>query len=163
MKKTTPYIFLAVLFVTLTFILGVRYGQRVEQANKVINYLISLPPTKSPISPPPVAFSSYENKDCGIRFLIPSTVKIQYESTSSGKFNEKGVMTFQFDCTATIENYEKTATEEVRFQNKKILVENAGGMMRFQIINPRNGKLIYLYLNPRLFPLFEKSLEFISP
>ena len=121
--KISPYIFLAILTIILIFIIGVRYGQKVEQTNKIVNYLISLPPTKAPVTPAPVAFTAFENKYCGIRFLTPSTLKIQYESTSSAKFNEAGKMTFQFDCRPGIglEDDEKNATAEIKFQNKKIL------------------------------------------
>ena len=156
---------MAVLFVILAFILGTRYGQKVEQTNKAINYLISLPPTKPPPTPIPLEFKTYENKVCGIRFLLPSTINIQYESSRSAKFNENGVMTFQFDCRPAIGlgDDEKIATQEIKFQNKKILAGKSADSVRFIVSNPKNGKSIYVNINQSLFPLFEKSLEFITP
>lgn len=43
MKKTS-YIFLFLLFIILIFILGVRYGQKVEKNNKVVDYILSITP-----------------------------------------------------------------------------------------------------------------------
>ena len=42
--KIKPYLFLFSLVVILTFILGVRYGQKVEKNNKVVDYLLSITP-----------------------------------------------------------------------------------------------------------------------
>ena len=49
MKK--PLLFLFALLILLAFILGVRYGQRVEKNNKVVDYLLSITPI--PLSPSP--------------------------------------------------------------------------------------------------------------
>jgi len=48
--KVKPYLFLFSLVVILAFILGVRYGQRIEKNNKVVDYLLSITPL--PSSPP---------------------------------------------------------------------------------------------------------------
>ena len=42
--KQGSYIFLFLLIVLLIFILGVRYGQKVEKNNKVVDYLLSITP-----------------------------------------------------------------------------------------------------------------------
>ncbi|MFA6532457.1 MAG: hypothetical protein WCT22_00490 [Patescibacteria group bacterium] len=43
MKKTS-YIFIFLLILILIFILGVRYGQKVEKNNKVVDYILSITP-----------------------------------------------------------------------------------------------------------------------
>ena len=43
MKKTS-YFFLFFLLVVLIFILGVRYGQKVEKNNKIVDYILSITP-----------------------------------------------------------------------------------------------------------------------
>jgi len=43
MKKTS-YIFIFLLVLILIFILGVRYGQKVEKNNKVVDYILSITP-----------------------------------------------------------------------------------------------------------------------
>lgn len=42
--KLNSYIFLFVLFIVLTFILGVRYGQKIEKNNKVVDYILKITP-----------------------------------------------------------------------------------------------------------------------
>ena len=55
--KIKPYLFLFFLVVILVFILGVRYGQRVEKNNKVVDYILKITPyptyTPFPSSPLP--------------------------------------------------------------------------------------------------------------
>jgi len=161
-NKFTPYLFLTALIIILFFILGVRYGQKVEQTNKVINYLISLPPTKPPPTAFPINFKSYQNKVCGIRFLIPSTINIKDQSSDSAKFNENGKEIFQFDCRkgVELEEEEKTASPSLTFQKKKVFGKKDKNKAVFIINNPANGKKIYINIRLSFFPLLEKSLEF---
>lgn len=162
-SKLTPYIFLAILIVILAFILGARYGQKVEQTNKVIDYLISLPPTKPIPTIIPLEFKSYKNKICGISFLVPSTLRIQDESSYSALLKEGKTISLEFNCRPGVDfdKEEKIATEEIKFQNKKIVAQKINNLIRFKIYNPKNGKSILTSLNRSLLPLFEKSLEFI--
>jgi len=52
LMKPKTYVFLFIIITILTFILGVRYGQRVEKANKAVDYLLSITPSLTPkISP----------------------------------------------------------------------------------------------------------------
>ena len=52
--KIKPYLFLFFLVVILVFILGVRYGQRVERNNKVVDYILKITPYPTyPSSPLP--------------------------------------------------------------------------------------------------------------
>lgn len=54
--KTKSFVFLLVMILILIFILGVRYGQKVEKNNKVVDYLLSITPipssTPKSLSPP---------------------------------------------------------------------------------------------------------------
>ncbi|MEK7597801.1 MAG: hypothetical protein AAB441_04120 [Patescibacteria group bacterium] len=59
--KTKPYLFLFFLIVILVFILGVRYGQKVEKNNKAVDYLISITPLPTP--PPNTPSPSGIKKD----------------------------------------------------------------------------------------------------
>lgn len=60
--KTKPYLFLFFLAIILVFILGVRYGQRVEKNNKVVDYILSITPFPT-YTPYPLA--SPKSKDEG--------------------------------------------------------------------------------------------------
>lgn len=87
-KKVLPYFFLAFLFAILLFIIGVRYGQRVEKVNKTISYLVSIPPSPT-IAPTtiPLAFTEYVHKGCSILFLLPNDLEKTSESSSSALFS----------------------------------------------------------------------------
>lgn len=80
--KTKPYLFLFFLIVILVFILGVRYGQRVEKNNKTIDYLLKLPTPTAPVTPTPPSYIEYKSKKWGLKFTYPDNLKIK-ESTNT--------------------------------------------------------------------------------
>lgn len=90
--KLKSYLLLFVLIVILFFILGVRYGQKVEKTNKTINYILSITPRISPTSPPtptPIKYATYESKLKKINKIIyPSGLKIKEDATTSAIFFE---------------------------------------------------------------------------
>lgn len=80
--KLKSYFFLIFLFVVLVFILGVRYGQKVEKNNKVIDYLLRLPSPTVPISPTPPAYTEYKSKKWGLKFTYPANLEIKEDATA---------------------------------------------------------------------------------
>jgi hypothetical protein len=42
--KKTPYFFILFLVLILIFILGVRYGQKIEKNNKIVDYILKISP-----------------------------------------------------------------------------------------------------------------------
>lgn len=81
--KLKSYIFIIVLIIILTFILGVRYGQRIEKNNKVVDYLLKITPTKPIPSPTPVKYIDYKSKKWGLKLTYPAGLEIKEEATSS--------------------------------------------------------------------------------
>ncbi len=170
MRKKGPYILITILIILLVFVLGVRYGQRVERTNKIINYLISLPP--SPTAEPsqkPVEFQTYSNKVCGIQFLYPNSW-LSSQSTPEARFTDKNGTTILIGCEQPNPidiklGDEKIATEEVNFKNKTMTfkIQDAGSRTyyMFKFINPKNSKSIFVDVDKSFYPLFEKSLEFL--
>jgi len=79
-----PYLFLLTLFIVLVFIVGVRYGQYVEKTNKIINYTLSITPTKPPTPTPTWVFEEYKSKKWGVKFSYPSFLEIK-EATNETK------------------------------------------------------------------------------
>jgi len=166
--KKSSLIFLLILFVTLVFIIGVRYGQRVEKTNKIINYLISLPP--SPTLQPtqiPLEFKTYTNKDCGISFLYPQNLKLK-SASEEAIFKEDNQTKIEVSCSkknkiAAILEDEKSATGEVTFKAKKtpVKIVNKGQTYAIKFLNPKNTKIVFVSIAKSLYPLFEKSLEFL--
>ena len=76
---------IVVLLLILFFILRVRYGQKVEKANKVIDFLLSITPTKKPTptpSPTPLILKEYKSQRWGLRFKYPKNFEIK-ESTNT--------------------------------------------------------------------------------
>ena len=80
--KFQSYFFLIFLFIILVFILGVRYGQRVEKNNKVVDYLLRLPSPTIPISPTPIKYKDYKSKKWGIKFTYPAGLEIKEDATA---------------------------------------------------------------------------------
>ncbi len=79
--KRYPYLLVFVLLVTLSFILGFRSGQNVEQKNKVVDYLLSITPTPKPPTPSPVKYSEYKSKKWDLRLTYPSGLDITESAT----------------------------------------------------------------------------------
>jgi len=78
--NTKPYLFLFFLVGVLVFILGVRYGQRIEKNNKVVDYLLKITPTKIPPTPTPIKYLKYKN------ITYPAGLEIVVDTTSSAIF-----------------------------------------------------------------------------
>lgn len=89
MTRKKPYILITFLLVILFFIIGVRYGQNVEKANKVIDYLLSLTPTSPQKSPTPIPTTEYKSKRWGLKFKYPENLKIIESSNSPEIFIEE--------------------------------------------------------------------------
>lgn len=79
--KIKPYLFLFFLVVLLTFILGVRYGQRVEKNNKVVDYLLKIPTPTIKISPTPPIYKEYKSKKWGLIFTYPANLEIKEDAS----------------------------------------------------------------------------------
>jgi ABC-type Fe3+-siderophore transport system permease subunit len=83
--KPKTLVLIVILLLILFFILGVRYGQKVEKANKVIDFILSITPTPKPTNTPtptPLIFEDYKSKRWGLRFKYPKNFEIK-ESTNS--------------------------------------------------------------------------------
>lgn len=142
MKRGPIVLILGLIFI-LIFILGLRYGQRVERTNKVVDYLLSLPPTKPPEpTQESLAFKDYIHKGCGVQFLYPTSLTLQNESSTSALFTEKKREQIKLKCDSKI-----------------IAASTEAGLLRRY--NPRNGKMVTIMVDESLQSLVEKSLEFV--
>lgn len=97
MQKNGPFYLISGLLLILFFIIGVRYGQRVEKTNKNISAILSTTPKLIKYE-----FKKYKNEKCNLEFSYPSNLKINKETTSSGEFknNKKTVLNFSCDATS---------------------------------------------------------------
>lgn len=166
MKK--PFIFLFILLIIFFFIIGVRYGQRVEKANKIIDYALSLPP--SPTLQPtqvPLEFKTLTIKQCSLQFVYPNFLNPEKETSTSAvliKEKQKQIEVYcsKNDAIVEILDDKDISAEELTFQGKKIQVKSIqkNEVYVFRFIHPESRKTIYVSIHKSLFPLFEKSLEF---
>jgi len=167
-KKTTPYFFLAFLFAILLFILGIRYGQHVEQINKKISYLSSIPP--SPTAAPtniPLAFFDYEHMGCGVSFLIPNELEKKAESSSSALFsthaNKLGIA---LSCER--KNYIKEEGElsvnlyNSLSRNMRAYEIRTKDTTSYRIFNPKTDSVVTITVSKNYLPLLQKSFVFIK-
>ncbi len=159
-KKSLPYFFLAFLFAILLFILGVRYGQRVEQANKTISYLISLPPSP-PVVPtiPPLGFSTYIHTDCGVSFLIPNLIQKTKEGSTSALFStreKKLALAVSCEKKPFIQTKEeKTAT----INALRVFETTTKDVSSYRLYNPNNGLILTITASKEYLPLLQQSLS----
>lgn len=172
--KLRPYMFLLVLILVIIFILGVRYGQRVEKNNKVIEwYLTRMPTPTTPITPtlPEVAYDTYKDKTCGVSFLYPKNLKAEVSTASAVFKSGDGMTELTVQCDRqqnkliTQLDTEKLATKEMTFKQQKIQgregqLNSGKSMVGFTIRNPINNEFILFILNKNLYPLIEKTLQF---
>jgi len=77
------YFLLVLLIIVLAFILGFRSGQKVEKTNKVVNYILSITPTKVPPTPTPITYKVYKSKKWGLKFTYPSNLELKESSKTA--------------------------------------------------------------------------------
>jgi hypothetical protein len=169
-KKLGPYFLLGFLFVILVFIVGVKYGKRVESTNKVIDFALSIPPTKPPTPTVPISFKTLTNKGCGVQFLYPETLKVATNSTEEAALKDGAAAVVQINCRKTNDleamvTGNKLATEEIKLKSQTLKArtdpEDSSHKLYFQIKNASNRKQIYVGIDKNVYPLFESTLQYL--
>lgn len=168
-KKPGPYILFFILVAIIIFIIGIRYGQNVEKANKIIDFEASIPPTKSIPTDIPLEFKNYKNSDCGIGFIYPANLTIQGSSSDSASFISNNEILIQIACKKnkngieSIKKQDNVATNEVEFKKKKIIIDksddNGKTYYSFKLLNQKKNTSTTITIEKKLFPLFESSYE----
>ncbi len=93
--KPRTYIFIFLLVLIVVFVIGVRYGQQVERANKVIDYLLKLTPTPTQLpTPTPFEYKTVQSKRWGLKFTYPSFLNMNEDPT-------KAAILFEFPKNST--------------------------------------------------------------
>jgi len=162
-KKALPYLFLLFLIAIILFIIGVRYGQRVEQINKTVTYLISLPP--SPTSSPtfaPLSFSLFHHTGCGVSFLIPTLVEKTTESSSSALFSsaeKKLALAVSCEKTPLIQTKDEKAATINTLRSFETTTPDATS---YRFYNPNNGMVVTTTASKEYLPLLQSSLSIVK-
>lgn len=161
-RKTTPYFFLGFLLLILLFIVGVRYGQHVEKTNKLTSYLVSIAPSATPApSTVPLAFKTYKHTPCGVQFLLPSSFTTVKEGTEGAMLQDAGTIKVSFECQKKPSVTQPTTSQTISFQKKMIPVSEMNSFYVFTLRNPYNNLPVVFSVEKALFPLLEKSFEFV--
>ncbi|MFH1827387.1 MAG: hypothetical protein ABH812_03095, partial [bacterium] len=103
------YLITALLLI-LFFIVGVRYGQRVEKTNNKISQSLSITPKPS-LSIDISKFKTFKSDTCNFEFLYPSKLQL-IDSTLSADIKSKDKISFNLLCdTQEEEIFFKTASQ----------------------------------------------------
>lgn len=168
--KKAPYVLLFVLVVILIFIVGVRYGQRVEKANKTIDYIVSLTPKAPPLTPTPqvITYDTYAHQGCRVSFLYPSTLEVERQTATAALLTVSGSPAITVQClTAPSPTSTKKQTVPLIFQGKSIVAEKRKvgdvTLVAFNLTHPATGRTLEFAVEESLYPLLERSLTFSVP
>lgn len=158
-KKTLPYLFLAFLLAVLLFIVGIRYGQYVEQTNRTS---VTVTPSPSPTPIPtkiPLSFTEYTHTGCQISFLVPNELEKTSESSSSALFStDAKKLAIALSCEKG--TYVKNEKEIVSTVNTSIRAYevSTSDTVSYRIYHSFSGKIVTVTVAKSYLPLITKSL-----
>ena len=161
-KRSVPYLFLAFLLAVLLFILGVRYGQRVEQVNKTVTYLVSIPPTAT-VAPtaPPLAFTEYTHAGCRVSFLVPNSLTKTTESSTSAVFaDEHKALAIALACEKKQFIQEKGERSVALTKTIRAYETDTKDTVSYRFYHSITGKVVTLTALKQYIPLLQKSLQY---
>lgn len=163
-SKMLPSMFLVSLFCILLFILGLRYGQHVEQINQTTSFLANISP--SPTSSPtaiPLAFLPYTHATCGASLLIPSQLLKTQESSSSAVFstvNKKLAIALSCEKKLFIQNNNEKRTLLNTLPAFETMTQDT---YSYRIYNAKIGRILTLTTTKEFLPLLQKTFEISKP
>lgn len=147
------------------FIIGVRYGTKVEQANKTIPYLQKL--SLTPVNPTPtIQYLTYKLEGCKVQFTYPSYLVKSYEKPRGISLDNSQKQTIlTLNCSPELAvaepETEKITTEEIKLKNKKTTATiPKEGFLRFIIQHPQKRTITIVTIHKSLYSLFESSFQF---
>lgn len=174
MKKKS-YLLLVILLIALAFIGGTRYGQRVEQVNETISFIVSITPKQITTTPAPldnyVNYKEYANPGCGIHFLYPAILKTSNSALSGGLHESTNKDVLFFECSEKKDTLDKkidfktVATISADFQTKKTQMykKDINGQEYYIFSSKHPYRNIYIQYTVRknFIALLEKTLEYV--
>ncbi len=162
MRKKAPYILLLFLVFLLIFLLGVRYGRKVERYDKYFYFILSLTPSpkKEKQRPPSYSFKFLNFKECKISFVYPEDFKVEKNERTLKLYQDKNLRT-RIDCfEEKPEEKPEGKKVELKFKDKKIQGFEKNGFIFFEYRSEKNNLFYRIKILPELFPLFSGSAQF---
>jgi len=162
--------FIFSLIALLMFIVGFRYGRKVDTAEKTY-----VPPTPRPEAtsisfPTPTPFSQefayFTHKDCGISFVLPKNYEEQKKSSDEARLkvlDEEIVVNCNKKKVAEIRlalaDLQEESVEKIGSQKVNIYTA-PGNKDRWVMLNNVDQKYVYFLTPKSLTPLIIKTLGF---
>jgi len=179
MKKGS-YLFLFILIIILIFIIGMRYGQRIERTNKMVDSLMRITPQQITTTPIPlidlISFTTYTHKGCGVKMLYPKKLSVLTESSQEAKLGviknipsivllcdkSRNALDSALSSYKTIVSSRSAQLATVRATFYKHKTTNDAVPISVLMRHPQTGVYILLTVDERLIPLIQETLEFTS-
>lgn len=109
----------------------------------------------------PLAFKTYKHASCGVQFLLPTSFTTVKEGSDGAMLQDAGTIKVSFECQKKSSLTQTVSKQTITFQKKVIPVKEIGSLYVFTLQNPYNNLSVELSVEKALYPLLEKSLEFI--
>lgn len=167
-NKKGPYILLGILTMVIVFLVGTRYGQRVEQTNKTIDVLLSITPTQSPtpIVVPTITYTTFIHKNCVLSLLYPSSLDHVKESSHGAILSGSNGQMIDFVCGSRLlvdplltSDTHYAASSSVQLGSQTVRAYTSETTSSFIAYNPITGLSVYMKASNELLPLLVRSLQ----
>ncbi len=168
--KKGPFILLALLIISLSFLLGVQYGKRVQLTDKAIEEIVKTFPTPTPPPSPSQAPRSYDvftSNACALSFVYPADYTISATGTQSASVKDPTNRSlFEFGCGASLSPLEEssaTTTVLIPLNGKeyKGSLTKSDGSIMVSFLHPRRSTPVTLVISSELEALVERTIQFL--
>lgn len=167
-KRSVVFIF--VLIVIFTFLIGIRLGRRIKEAD--INVEMRKKPMNAAPTPPSITFTlkKYIASACGFQFLYPSFLEELNESTDEAKLlYHTYIITIL--CDSTSAKMKKFLLQKKQLLSTEIQTAHSVAITLYPsdiintsyvyFIHPQSKKQILMHVSSDLLDLFKNTIQFL--
>ena len=164
--KKGPFILISLLVIAMIFILGMQYGKQVEKTDKVIEYILSITPSQTPMptDADPIIYKTYLQKDCAVSFVYPSNLLITKEASEESILQSKNKKeVIKLICSENAPDSPTISSREAKLDREPAVAyeDNKEHRIEYRVRSPK-GSIIVITVSDQLAPLFENSFSFIQ-
>jgi len=164
--KLGPYFLILCLVLSIVFIGGVRYGQKVEKINKIV----SLPPTVAPtIIPTMITYDDYINNICKFRFVYPKDLTL-ISATDSALFKKNNTEAISITCFRSLpkgDSFNAVTEKQIKLSvvnqtiTANIVKDKSNEYYLFILTHPITKQYLVVKILKEFYPLFSASLKML--